>query len=203
MYIRPGSRKFVRKMWNFEDSLPAKDITFTYFRIALTTNLLTFLYVIKTKKRNYCAGFSSLACLFSTEKSEENIDVNRDYCDITVIDFAPRGVEWPIESLEINRWVITTIIKFSTPNIAFLVFWWDHSTPVISSYSESAYMKMHCVNFCRAEKSLEYPNVQDFMKFDTTIFSFALIGYEIGYSQLGATCLVGYLPSHIQRALME
>ena len=77
---------------------------------------------MKTKKRNYCAGFSSLICLFSTEKSKENIDVNRDYCDITIIDFAPRGVKWPIESLEINRWVITTIIKFSTPNIAFLVF---------------------------------------------------------------------------------
>ena len=27
--------------------------------------------------------------------------------------------------------------------------------------------------------------------------------YETGYSQLGATRLVGYLPSHIQRALME
>ena len=40
-------------------------------------------------------------------------------------------------------------------------------------------MKMHCVNFCSVEKSSEYPNVQDFMKFDTTIFSFALIGYEI------------------------
>ena len=29
------------------------------------------------------------------------------------------------------------------------------------------------------------------------------IRYEIGYSQLGPTGLVGYLPSHIQRALME
>ena len=36
------------------------------------------------------------------------------------------------------------------------------------------------------------------------VFSpFALIGYEIGYSQLGPTCLFGYLPSYIQRALME
>ena len=32
---------------------------------------------------------------------------------------------------------------------------------------------------------------------------FALVGYETGYSQLGAMRLVGYLPSHIQRALME
>ena len=27
--------------------------------------------------------------------------------------------------------------------------------------------------------------------------------YETGYSQLGATSLIGYLPFHIQRALME
>ena len=30
-----------------------------------------------------------------------------------------------------------------------------------------------------------------------------LVRYEIDYSQLGPTGLVGYLPSHIQRALME
>ena len=36
-----------------------------------------------------------------------------------------------------------------------------------------------------------------------TIIPFTLVGYEIGYSQLGPTGLVGYLPSHIQRALME
>ena len=35
------------------------------------------------------------------------------------------------------------------------------------------------------------------------ILPFALDGYETGYSQLGATHLVGYLPSNIQRALME
>ena len=39
--------------------------------------------------------------------------------------------------------------------------------------------------------------------FNETIIPFALVGYEIGYSQLGHTGLVGYLPSHIQRALME
>ena len=35
------------------------------------------------------------------------------------------------------------------------------------------------------------------------IIPFALFGYGIGHSQLGPTGLVGYLPSHIQRALME
>ena len=39
--------------------------------------------------------------------------------------------------------------------------------------------------------------------FNKTIIPFALVGYEIGYSQLGPTGLIGYLPSHIQRALME
>ena len=42
-----------------------------------------------------------------------------------------------------------------------------------------------------------------FKEFNETIIPFALVGYETGYSQLGATRLVGYLPSHIQRALME
>jgi len=40
-------------------------------------------------------------------------------------------------------------------------------------------------------------------EFNKTIIPFALVGYEIGYSQLGPTGLVGYLPPHIQRALME
>ena len=40
-------------------------------------------------------------------------------------------------------------------------------------------------------------------EFNKTIIPFALVGYETGYSQLGARRLVGYLPSHIQRALME
>ena len=42
-------------------------------------------------------------------------------------------------------------------------------------------------------------------EFNKTIILFALVGYETGYSQLGAaaTRLVGYLPSPIQRPLME
>ena len=42
--------------------------------------------------------------------------------------------------------------------------------------------------------------------FDKKIISLALVGYEIviaGYSQLGTLCLIGYLPSHIQHALVE
>ena len=40
-------------------------------------------------------------------------------------------------------------------------------------------------------------------EFSKTIIPYALVGYETGYSHLGATRFVGYLPSHIQRALME
>ena len=39
--------------------------------------------------------------------------------------------------------------------------------------------------------------------FNKTIIPLALVGYEMIDSQLGATRLVGYLSSHIQRALME
>ena len=35
------------------------------------------------------------------------------------------------------------------------------------------------------------------------LFYLRLLKYETGYSQLGASRLVGYLPSHIQRALVE
>ena len=47
------------------------------------------------------------------------------------------------------------------------------------------------------------PSLSDHNVFNKTIIPFALVGYETGYSQLGATRLVGYLSFHIQRALME
>ena len=43
----------------------------------------------------------------------------------------------------------------------------------------------------------------EFKGFNKTIIPFALVGYETGYSQLGATRFVVYFPSHIQRTLME
>ena len=51
---------------------------------------------------------------------------------------------------------------------------------------------------------ISYFKFFEFKEFNKTIIiPFALVGYETGYSQLGPTRLVGYLPSHIQRALME
>ena len=49
---------------------------------------------------------------------------------------------------------------------------------------------------------ISYFKFWELKEFNKTIIPFALVGYETGYSQLGATRLVGYLPSHIQRALM-
>ena len=50
---------------------------------------------------------------------------------------------------------------------------------------------------------ISYFKFLEFKEFNKTIIPFALVGYATGYCQLGATGLVGYLPSHIQRALME
>ena len=47
---------------------------------------------------------------------------------------------------------------------------------------------------------ISYFKFLEFKKFNKTIIPFALVGYETGYSQLGAERLVGYLPSHIVRA---
>ena len=50
---------------------------------------------------------------------------------------------------------------------------------------------------------ISYFKFLEFKEFNKTSIPFALVGYATGYSQLGATRFVGYLPSHIQRALME
>ena len=50
---------------------------------------------------------------------------------------------------------------------------------------------------------ISYFKFLEFKEFNQTIIPFALVGYETGYSQLGAKRLVGYLSSHIQRVLME
>ena len=51
---------------------------------------------------------------------------------------------------------------------------------------------------------ISYFKFLEFKEFDKTIIiPFVLVGYATGYSQLNATRLIGYLPSHIQCALME
>ena len=43
----------------------------------------------------------------------------------------------------------------------------------------------------------------EFNEFNKTIIPFTLVGHDTDYRQLGTRRLVGYLPSHIQRAPME
>ena len=47
----------------------------------------------------------------------------------------------------------------------------------------------------------KFLEIKEFNK--TIIIPFALVGYESGYSQLGATRIVGYLPPHIKHARVE
>ena len=72
-----------------------------------------------------------------------------------------------------------------------------HNIATSSSFFDFARIFSLFLLVFRTSKFLE------FKEFNKTTISFTLVGYETGYSQLGATCLVGYLPSHIQRALME
>ena len=65
----------------------------------------------------------------------------------------------------------------STPKGKKCFLWWDYVCLIRRCYEHGTFIKF--------------------------FFRFALVGYETGYSQLGATRLVGYLPSHIQRVLME
>ena len=46
---------------------------------------------------------------------------------------------------------------------------------------------------------ISYFKFLEFKEFNKTIIPFALVGYETGYSQLGATRLVGYLPAIYRR----
>ena len=59
------------------------------------------------------------------------------------------------------------------------------------------------LGFSRFFRSYFVLQILELKEFNKTIIPFSLVGYETGYSQLGATPLVGYLPSHIQRALIK
>ena len=80
----------------------------------------------------------------------------------------------------------------------------NHTEVLHNIASSSSFFFDFALGFSRFFRS--YFELQKFLEikeFNKTIIPFALVGYENGYSQLGATRLVGYLPSHMQRALME
>ena len=77
----------------------------------------------------------------------------------------------------------------------------DHNVlhNIASSSSFFDFARIFSLFFAR----ISYFNFLEFEEFNKTIIPFARVGYKTGYSQLGATCLVGYVPPHIQRTLME
>ena len=77
----------------------------------------------------------------------------------------------------------------------------DHK--VLHSVASSSSFFRFRSDFLAFFARISYFKLLEFKEFNKTIIPFALVRYETGYSQLGATRLVGYLPSHIQRALME
>ena len=69
--------------------------------------------------------------------------------------------------------------------------------------SSSSFFRFH-MDFLTFFARISHFKILEFKEFNKTIIiPFALVGYETGYSQLGPMRLVGYLPSHIQWALME
>ena len=77
----------------------------------------------------------------------------------------------------------------------------DHK--LLHNITSSSSFFRFCSDFLAFFARISYFKFLEFKEFNATIIPFALVGYEIGYGQLGATRLVGYLPSHIQRALKE
>ena len=88
----------------------------------------------------------------------------------------------------------------------------DNAIREFSLASPSWYMSHYTMHYKYSKQTRDFWGVcilvwSNFLSFggvfNKTIIPFALVGYEIGYSQLGPMGLVGYLPAHIQRALME
>ena len=79
----------------------------------------------------------------------------------------------------------------------------DHKVVITTSHLHQVFFDFARSGFLAFFARISYFKFFEFKKFNKTIIPFALVGYVTGYSQLDATRLVGYLPSHIQRALME
>ena len=77
----------------------------------------------------------------------------------------------------------------------------DHK--VLHNIASSSIFVRFRTDFLAFFARISYFRFLEFKEFNKTIIPFVLVGYETGYSQLGATRPVGYLPSHIQGALME
>ena len=84
--------------------------------------------------------------------------------------------------------------------------WWayvglsDHK--VLHNIASSSFFQFGS-DFLAFFARISYFKFLEFKEFNKTMIPFALVGYETGYSQLSAMRLIGHLPSHIQRALMQ
>ena len=79
----------------------------------------------------------------------------------------------------------------------------DHTEVLLHNIASSSSFFLFRLDFSLFSLVFRTSKFLEIKEFNKTIIPFALVGYETGYSQLGATRLVGYLPSHIQRALVE
>ena len=78
----------------------------------------------------------------------------------------------------------------------------DHTEVLHNIASSSSFFRFRS-DFLPFFARISYFKFLEFKEFNKTIIPIALVGYDTGHSQLGATRLVGYLPSHTQRVLME
>ena len=79
----------------------------------------------------------------------------------------------------------------------------DHTEVLHNIATSSSFFFDFAGIFSLSSRVFRTSKFLEFKEFNKTIIPFSLVGYKTGYSQLGASRLVGYLPSHIQRALME
>ena len=76
-------------------------------------------------------------------------------------------------------------------NARNVFLWWAYVCLNTRCYTTS-----HRSDFLAFFAHISYFKFSEFKELNKTIIPFALVGYETGYSQLGTTRLVGYLPSH-------
>jgi len=83
-----------------------------------------------------------------------------------------------------------------------LFLWWAYVCLTTRCYTTSHLHQVFSISlrFSRFFRLYFVLQIFGFKEFNKTITPITLVGYKTGYSQLSATRLVGYLPSHIQRA---
>ena len=102
-------------------------------------------------------------------------------------------------------WINTEVKKYAKRQemFFFVISLRLSDLKVLHNIASSSSFLSICSDFLTFFARISYFKFLEFKEFNKTIIPFALVGYQTGYSQLGAMRLVGYLPFHIQSALME